>query len=55
MKRLHDEGRIFVLQPSEPVTVSSMEHDANKLFELYEQGLQVAAQNWDALQKYLGR
>ena len=55
MKRLHDEGRIFVLQPSEPVTVSSMEHDANKLFELYEQGLQVAAQNWDALQKYLGQ
>lgn len=55
IKRLHDEGRVFMLQPSEPVTVSSMEHDTAKLFALYEQGLQVAAQNWDALQKYLER
>ena len=43
IKRLHDEGKIFMIQPSEPVTVSSMERDADKLFALYEQGLRVAA------------
>ena len=53
IKRLHDEGKIFMIQPSEPVTVSSMERDADKLFALYEQGLRVAAENWSALQDYL--
>lgn len=53
IKRLHDEGKIFTIQPSEPVTVSSMERDADKLFALYEQGLRVAAENWNALQEYL--
>ena len=30
-----------------------MERDADKLFALYEQGLRVAAENWNALQEYL--
>ena len=55
IKRLHDEGKIFMIQPSEPVTVSSMERDADKLFALYEQGLRVAAENWNALQEYLAK
>ena len=50
---LHDEGRIFVLRPPEPVTVSSMEKDADKLFALYEQGYATAALSWDALVRYL--
>ena len=55
IRRLHDEGKIFMIQPSEPVTVSSMERDADKLFALYEQGLRVAAENWSALQDYLAK
>ena len=55
IKRLHDEGKIFMIQPNEPVTVSSMERDADKLFALYEEGLQVAAENWNALQEYLAK
>lgn len=53
LPRLHDEGRIFVLRPPEPVTVSSMEKDADKLFALYEQGYAEAARRWPALQAYL--
>lgn len=53
LPRLHDEGRIFVLRPPEPVTVSSMEKDADKLFALYEQGYATAALSWDALVRYL--
>ena len=53
LPRLHDEGRIFVLRPPEPVTVSSMEKDADKLFALYEQGYATAARSWDALVRYL--
>ena len=46
-------GRIFVIRPPEPVTVSSMEHDAEKLLALYEQGLAAAAKAWPKLQEYL--
>ena len=46
-------GRIFVIRPPEPVTVSSMEHDAEKLLALYEQGLAAAATAWPKLQEYL--
>ena len=53
LPRLHDEGRIFVLRPPEPVTVFSMEKDADKLFALYEQGYATAALSWDALVRYL--
>ena len=53
LPRLHDEGRIFVLRPPEPVTVSSMEKDADKLVALYEQGYATAALSWDALVRYL--
>ena len=53
LPRLHDEGRIFVLRPPEPVTVSSMEKDADKRFALYEQGYATAALSWDALVRYL--
>ena len=46
-------GHVFVIRPPEPVTVSSMEHDAEKLLALYEQGLAAAAKAWPKLQEYL--
>ena len=42
-----------MIRPPEPVTVSSMEHDTDKLLALYEQGLAAAAQAWPKLQEYL--
>ncbi len=53
IEREQAAGRIFVIRPPEPVTVSSMEHDTDKLLALYEQGLAAAAQAWPKLQEYL--
>lgn len=55
LAHMHDEGEIFLIRPPEPVTVSSMEKDADKLFALYEQGLEEAARVWNDLQAYLER
>ena len=48
-------GRVFVIRPQKPVTVASMEHNADKLLDLYEQGLACAADAWPALQEYLAK
>lgn len=53
LARMHAAGEIFVIQPQKPVTISSMEKDQDKLLDLYEQGYEQAAQNWDKLQEYL--
>lgn len=50
---LHDAGKVFMIRPPEPVTISNMEHDPEKLFALYEQGYAEAARQWPALQAYL--
>ena len=50
---LHDESRLFLIRPPEPVTVGSMEKDPGKLFALYEQGYAEAARMWPALERYL--
>lgn len=38
LKKLEEEGRVFVIYPSTPVTVSRLESDMEKLGALYEQG-----------------
>ena len=53
LPRMHDAGELFLIRPPEPVTVGSMEKDADKLFALYEQGYAEAARRWPALQAYL--
>lgn len=54
LARRHENGDLFVIRPPEPVTVSAMENDPDKLFALYEQGYREAALNWENLQRYLG-
>jgi predicted patatin/cPLA2 family phospholipase len=51
--RMHEEGEVFVIRPSEPVTVSNMEHDPEKLYQLYLSGYKEVQKNWPALQRYL--
>lgn len=53
IKQLEKEGVCFVIRPPEPVTISSMEKDREKLLELYEQGYAEAMRNFKALENYL--
>ena len=55
IKRLHDAGEIFMIQPAKPVTISNLEKDPEKLFDLYEQGYAEAARHYAELMEYLAR
>ncbi len=54
IERLHEAGEVFMIRPVSPVTVGAMEHDREKLLDLYEQGYTQAAAQWSDLQRYLG-
>lgn len=47
------QGRALVIAPPQPVTVGHIEHDSEKLLELYIQGRQEAVRRLDALRSYL--
>ena len=51
--RLADEGRIFLIEPSEPVAVSRLERDLDHLMALYEMGRRDAERRLPALRAYL--
>ena len=42
VEELEDKGRLIVVRPSQPITVSRMEKDTAKLLDLYNQGYQAA-------------
>ncbi|MDR3037578.1 MAG: patatin family protein [Coriobacteriales bacterium] len=54
LAQLHEAGEIFVIRPPEPVAIASMEHDPEKLYNLWEQGYGEARRRFSALQRYLG-
>lgn len=51
--QLEKEGKVFIIQPQKPVTISRVETDANKLKKLYEDGFQDAKRLYDELMEYL--
>ena len=53
LAQMHASGEIFVIAPAKPVEISNMEHNQDKLLDLYCQGYEQAALNWGALQHYL--
>ncbi len=53
--RLEQAGEIVVVRPQRPVTIASMEHDQDKLLDLYAQGYEAAARKWPAIQEYLAK
>ncbi len=53
LARLHDEGYCYVIWPDGPVDVASMEQSQQKLFDLYLDGVRVAAENYEGLMRYL--
>ena len=55
MNQLEKEGRIFVIAPSQPVTVGRLETDMEKLGALYEMGLNDVRQAIDGIKAYLNR
>lgn len=52
--KLQQEGRVFVFMPSKPPTIKQMEHNSKAIVEIYNEGLQVARDNFDGLRAYLG-
>ena len=53
LDQLEKDGKIFIIRPKEPVLVSRMEKDVQKLQELYEIGRGIASDCLDALKNYL--
>ena len=52
-KKLEEQGRIFVISPSQKVTISRLEGDMNKLGDLYWLGYNDALSRLDSLRSYL--
>ena len=53
LERMHETGECFVVWPEEDIAISNLEHDQNKVFYHYEQGVRVAAEIYDDLCRYL--
>lgn len=53
--RLEAQGRIFVIRPPKPVTVSRTEKDTAKLQALYDVGRETFTKQLDALKEYWGQ
>lgn len=51
---LEEQGKLFVIRPTQPVTVSRMEKNIQKLEDFFHEGRANAEENLAALQEYLG-
>lgn len=50
---LEEKGEIFVIRPSEPIVVKTIERDANKLQYVYDLGARVCKERMAALKEFL--
>ena len=55
LNALERQGRVFVLAPERPISVSRVEGNMEKLGALYWQGYTEALNSLDALSEYLGQ
>lgn len=53
ISELEQQGRIFVIRPTEPVDVSRTEKDVGKLKRLYRRGKSITVHRMDALREYI--
>lgn len=53
LKKLHDEGRLFMIQPSIPINIGHLESDEDRLLELYLQGYNDVKSQIENIRKYL--
>ena len=54
IEEMASKGEVFLIEPSEPVDISRLEKDVNKLVDLYELGYKDATNKMEALKIYLG-
>ncbi len=52
--RLEEEGRVFVIRPSEEIDISLIDKDIDKLGVLYQAGITDGRNSMEGLRKYLG-
>ena len=55
IRRLEQEGKVFVLRPSENISVGRLEKDVARLQALYQLGVADATRLWNNLTHYLSR
>lgn len=55
IRRLEQEGKMFVLRPSENISVGRLEKDVARLQALHQLGVADATRLWDDLAQYLSR
>ena len=55
IRALEKDGKVFVIRPSENITVARLEKDAEKLKALHALGMQDATAQWQALKEYLSQ
>ena len=53
MKEIKKQGRIIIIAPKEPVTVSRLEKDKEKLQKLYEDGKRDMEENIERIMEKL--
>ncbi|NLL92879.1 MAG: patatin family protein [Clostridiales bacterium] len=53
LRKMEKAGNVFVIRPSEEITVGRLETDSEKLKALYEQGYRDAKNSYEAMKKYL--
>ncbi len=53
LEKLNNEGRIFMISPSKPITIGRLEKHVDKLAALYNDGLEDAKNIYPELLKYL--
>lgn len=51
--KLAHEGKIMVVRPASPISISRAEKDATKLIELYNEGRAICEENLDAIKEYI--
>ena len=52
---MEKDGKMFVIRPSENITVARLEKDSEKLKALHALGMKDATAQWQALKEYLGQ
>jgi len=55
MEKLEEEGRVMIIYPSEPVNISRLETDIEKLGELYKLGYKDGTNAIESVKAYLNR
>lgn len=53
LDKIEEEGKLFVIRPQNPITISRVEKDTEKLKALYEDGRRIGTEMLDSMKEYL--